>query len=112
MCAYSQGRPVVEVNWYYNLNINVRAQLLLRVFAAGEDFVALWEIVSVNINAEEGDVFCVYVDIIDDDEEEQYEEFKIEIEVFDINAFVPFDSRMALVHIEDNDGPGMYKITN
>lgn len=73
---------------------------------AGEDFVALWEIVSVNINAIEGDIFCVYVDLIDDGVEEEDESFKIEIEVFDINAFVPFDSRVARVLIEDDDGPG------
>lgn len=80
--------------------------MVCHIYAAVEDFVPLWEIVSVNINAEEGDIFCVYINLIDDDIEENDEVFKIEIEVFDINAFVPFDSRVARVLIEDNDGPG------
>lgn len=72
----------------------------------GEDYVALWEIVSVNINAEEGDLFCVYVSLIDNNEPEEDEEFKIEIEVFDINAFVPSERRVARVLIQDDDQTG------
>ena len=86
----------------------VRAQVFHCLCTEGEDYVALWDLVSVNINAEEGDVFCVYVNLINDNEEEEDEEFKIEIEVFDVNTFIPFDSRVARVLIEDDDGPGTY----
>ena len=70
----------------------------------GEDYVALWEIVSVNINAEEGNLFCVDVSLINSDKQEGDEEFKVEIEIFDINAFVPPERRTARVLILDQMG--------
>ena len=63
----------------------------------------VWEIVSVNINAEQGDLFCFYVTLIDDDEIEFNETFKVFLEVFDINAYIPFDSRLAIITIVDDD---------
>ena len=72
-------------------------------YTEGDDFKAVREIVSVNINAEEGDLFCFYVDLVDDDEMEFDETFKVMFEVSDINAFVLFDRRLAIITIVDDD---------
>ena len=77
--------------------------MIVSHISEGDDFQPLKKIVSVNINSDEGDLSCFYVDLVDDDEIEFNETFKVFLDVFDINAFAPLDRREAIITIVDND---------
>lgn len=73
------------------------------ICAEGEDYSALWKILSININSQQGDLFCFYVDIVDDNVPEEVEYFLVSIELFDVNAQAPAERSVTHIFIEDND---------
>ena len=73
------------------------------IYAENEDYAPLWKILSININSQQGDLFCFYVDIFDDDVPEEVEYFDVHFELFDINAQAIAERSVAYIFIHDND---------